>query len=285
VQAYVADASPPDQRTKALGWLTAVTSLGWLSGAALGSVLVSIGGERAPGLATAAFALIVMGFASRHLVESHGRQTAGPAAPAARPRTGMQAIGHVLSRWHEPAPRLIWIYSLGIGAFYGTAAVMPLLLQERMGVTEHTIGYIVMYFAGMGVLVRATVLGRMVDRLGEPRLARLGIVVLAAGLVMMGAGHSLAVLFTSFTLMPLGTAFLFPTVTGLLSKAVAGAERGLYLGVQQTFGGAARVVFPIAAGALMDRYNRGLPFEIAGVLVLASLTLAIGVRAQATDTA
>ena len=44
VQAYVADASPPEERTKSLGWLSAVTSLGAVAGPAFGS-LISASGE------------------------------------------------------------------------------------------------------------------------------------------------------------------------------------------------------------------------------------------------
>jgi len=40
--------------------------------------------------------------------------------------------------------------------------------------------------------------------------------------------------------------------------------------VQQTFGGAARVAFPVGAGYLMDHLGRGTPFLVAGLLVLAS---------------
>jgi MFS family permease len=54
---------------------------------------------------------------------------------------------------------------------------------------------------------------------------------------------------------------------------VPGNERGLYLGVQQTFGGVSRVLFPIAAGFLMDRFGRATPFWISGVLVLLTLGL------------
>ncbi len=278
VQAYIADASPPEQRTKAIGWLTTVTSLGWLSGSALGSVLVTVGGERAPGLFTAGFALLVAAFAWRFLAETRGMRVSGMQPVGTKPRTGGEAIRHVVARWHEPAPRLIWIYAICIGAFYGTAAVMPLLFQERLGVTEHTIGYIIMYFAGLGVVIRAGILGRMVDWLGEPRLARLGTVLLAIGLVISGLGRTWPVLFAAFTLMPVGTAFLFPSITGLLSQTVPGHERGLYMGVQQTFGGVARVAFPIAAGAMMDRFGRGTPFWLSGILVLASLALSGGVR-------
>jgi MFS family permease len=76
--------------------------------------------------------------------------------------------------------------------------------------------------------------------------------------------------------MPLGTAFLFPGVTGLLSGAVRAAERGLFMGVQHTFGGVSRVVFPIAAGFLIDRFDVGVPYWVAGLCVLATLPLTRG---------
>jgi MFS family permease len=280
VQAYVADVSPPDQRTKSLGWLSAITSLGAVAGPAAGSLLVSLGGLEFVGLGAAGIALLVAVFAWIYLTESRRFATAG--APSGLPTTGRAAIAHVLSRWHDPAPRLIWIYAVGIGAFYGTIQIVPLLLADRLGVTERTVGYFVMYMGGMGVVVRTLVLGRAVDLLGEARLARLGIVVLAAGLAATGLGRTSAALAAGFTLMPLGTAFLFPGVTGLLSQTVPSRERGLYMGVQHTFGGVSRVAFPIAGGLLMDRFGSGVPFWLAGILVLATLPLSrsIGRRAE-----
>ena len=271
VQAYVADVSAPEQRTKSLGWLSAVTSLGAVVGPAFGSILVGLGGQRAPGLAAAALSALVALFAGRFLRES--RERASEAHEARAATTGRAALARVISHWHEPAPRLIWIYAVAIGAFYGTVQTVPLLLQERLGVTAQTVGGFITYLGGMGVLVRTLVLGRMVDRLGEARLSRVGAVLLAAGLGLTGLAHDGWVLLIAFTLMPAGTGLLFPCVTGLLSQVVPRAERGLYMGVQHTFGGVSRVIFPVAAGFLMDRFGVGVPFWISGVLVMATLPL------------
>jgi hypothetical protein len=46
------------------------------------------------------------------------------------------------------------------------------------------------------------------------------------------------------------------------------------MGVQHTFGGVSRVVFPVAAGLLIDRFGVGVPFWISGLLVLATLPFA-----------
>lgn len=272
VQAYVADASPPEQRTKSLGWLSAVTSLGAVAGPAFGSVLTSVGGQTAPGLGAAALSLLVSIFALRFLKESRELRSSGShGAPVTT--TGRAAIGAVLFRWSEPAPRLIWIYTVAIGAFYGTIQIVPLLLSNRFGVTEHNVGYFVMFLGGMGVLVRTLILGPAVDRLGEARLSRAGLVILAGGLALTGLAGSWTLLGLGFVLMPIGTAFIFPCVTGLLSRVVPGSERGLYMGVQHTFGGVSRVVFPIAAGVLMDQFGAGVPYWVAALLVLATLPL------------
>ena len=272
VQAYVADTSPPEQRVKSLGWLSAVTSLGAVAGPAFGSAMVALGGRHAPGIGAAILSLLVALFAWRFLRESRIHTTTGGADPASR-ATGRSVMLRILTRWNEPASRLIWIYALAIGGFYGTIQLAPLLLQARLQVTEQTVGYFVMYLGGMGVIVRALVLGRAVDRLGEARLSRLGILLLAIGLAATGLAHRGPLFAAGFTLMPLGTAFLFPCITGLLSRVIPARDRGLYMGVQHTFGGISRVAFPIGAGILMDRFGVGVPFWIAGLLVLATLPL------------
>ncbi len=272
VQAYVADVAPPEQRTRSLGWLSAVTSLGAVAGPAFGSALTSAGGQRAPGLGAAALSLLVGAFALRFLKESRDLRPSGSHARAPT-TTSRAAIAEVLLRWNLPAPRLIWIYTIAIGAFYGTIQIVPLLLSQRFQVTEHNVGYFVMFLGGMGVLVRSLVLGPAVDRLGEARLSRLGLVLLAAGLALTGLARSWAMLGLGFVLMPIGTAFVFPCVTGLLSRVVPNSDRGLYMGVQHSFGGVSRVVFPIAAGILIDHYGAGVPFWIAAILVLLTLPL------------
>lgn len=272
VQAYVADASSPEERTKSLGWLSVVTSLGAVAGPAFGSAMISLGGNRAPGLTSAVLSLLVALFASRYLRESRElRPSAGHRVPSEK--TGRSAIARVVTHWREPASRLIWIYTVAIGAFYGTIQTAPLLLSGRFGITEQNIGYFVMYLGGMGVVVRSLILGRMVSRLGEARLSRLGVILLALGLAGTGLATGYPLLAAGFTLMPIGTAFLFPCVTGLLSRVVAANERGLYMGVQHTFGGVSRVAFPIGAGFLMDHGGVGLPFLLSGLLVLATLPL------------
>lgn len=272
VQAYVADISEQKDRAKALGWLSAVTSLGAVVGPAIGSILVRFGGHTAPGIGSATLCVLVSIFAWRFLRESRTDTQQFEAMHAKGPG-GAHAIRDVIAHPNLPASRLIWIYAIAIGAFYGTAPLLPLILAERLGATDENIGYFIMYLGGMGVIVRTGILSRMIERLGEARLARLGLVLLAVGLAMVSMITSYPTMLISLTLMPMGTAFVFPCVTAMLSRVVPNKQRGLYMGVQHTFGGVSRVAFPLIAGYGMDVLGQGIPFVFAGVMVVATLLL------------
>ena len=120
IQAYVADATRPENRAKSLGWLSAATNLGVAIGPVLGSFTGTFG-RPAPGLIAAALCIVNIGFAARYLTESHD---AASRAAGARPRRSADALLRVLSHAGEPASRLIWIYSIAIGAFYSANAML-----------------------------------------------------------------------------------------------------------------------------------------------------------------
>lgn len=287
IQAYVADALEPKERAKGLGWLSAATNAGVALGPLLGAFALRWG-TPGPGLLAAALSVANIGFAWKFLSES--RDMVEAAAVRSRPRTpgrSRLAVAHVVTQPNEPASRLIWIYAIAIGAFQGSTAILALFLAARFGVTEKTIGYFFAYIGTLSVLTRALVLGPAVDRFGEARLSRAGLALLALGLALMPFMHPAANPVLTYlplalvvALIPLGTAFTFPCVTALLSHVVPTSERGLYMGVQQTFGGASRVIFPVVYGYLFDRVIE-LPFLLAAALVAGTIMLGLDLERYA----
>jgi MFS family permease len=280
IQAYVADATKPADRSKALGWLSAATNAGVAIGPVIGSWSMGFG-PMGPGLAAASLSAVNMVFAFFYLTESHDTKAA---SVAGKKMTGSrEALTRVLSHGSDPASRLIWIYAITMGAFQGMTTVLALFLADKFGVTERTIGYFFTYVGVLSVVTRAFVLGRMVDYFGEPRLSRIGMVMLAVGLGTMPLAPSIPILALAVALVPLGTAFTFPCVTGLLSRVVPQHERGLYMGVQQTFGGVARVLGPIYAGFAFDHLGHGVPFFTAAGIVLATIFLGLDMEKYAAQ--
>jgi multidrug resistance protein len=306
IQAYVADALEPKERAKGLGWLSASTNAGVALGPLLGGLALTWG-PHAPGVLAASLCVVNIGFAWRFLTESRDMKEA--AAARTRPRVAgrsRDAVLRVATHPNEPASRMIWIYAIALGAFQGLTAILALFLARRFGVTERTIGYFFAYIGVISVVTRAGILGWAVDRYGEAKLARFGSSLLAIGIALLpfiypiADPQSLATrlgvpavflqvlpyvpLGLAVALMPLGTAFTFPCVTALLSRIVPSGERGLYMGVQQTFGGIARVLFPVLFGFLFDRVIQ-LPFLLSAAMVAATLLLGLGMEQFEKDVA
>ena len=285
IQAYVADTTAPQDRARALGWLSATTNLGVALGPVLGSFAIALGkrdlmpgpvtlemGHAAPGIFAAALCVINIAFAARYLTESRDASEHVHVEGEVR-RSSREAIWRVISHSKETSSRLIWIYAIAIGAFQGSFSVLALFLNARFQVTEQTIGYFFMYIGSISVFTRVLLLGRMVDWLGEAKLSRIGLLLLGAGVVGMPLARNLWMLGIAVALIPLGTAFTFPCVTALLSRVISPRERGLYMGMQQTYGGVARIIAPLFFGWSFDTLGVSSPYFFASAFIVATLLL------------
>lgn len=271
IQAYVADSVEPESRAKALGWLSAATNVGVAIGPAIGGVALRFGSS-GPGLAAAMLCIVNIFFAWRYLRESHDiTQTHG-----SKPRAPRTVIAHVITHPNEPAPRLIWIYAIAMGAFSGLMAILALFLADRFGIGKDRIWIFYTYVGAISVVTRAGILGKMVDRYGEAHLSRIGLALLATGLATLPLASGFISLAIAVALIPLGTAFTFPCVTSMLSRVISSRERGLYMGVQQTFGGLSRVLIPLWAGFSYDHFGKTVPLFTSALLVLGTIMLGFG---------
>ena len=290
IQAYVADSVPPEQRARALGWISAATNLGVALGPVLGAASLSLGktdlafgassspwllGEAAPGVVAAALCLGNMAFSWRCLTESNETKS-NASMPRANAR---EAVWNVVANVRLPSSRLILTYAIAIGAFQGITGVLALFLARRFAVDETTIGWFYMYIGAIAVFARTLVLGRMVDRLGEARLSRIGLVTLSCGILALPLADGLPSLALAVAMLPLGTAFTFPCVTSMLSRVIAPQDRGLYMGLQQTYGGIARIAGPLFYGWAFDSLGIEVPFYVGAALVFATISLGLGLDA------
>ena len=276
IQAYVADTTEPKDRAKTLGWLSATTNAGVAIGPVIGSFATRLG-TWAPGVLAAVLTLITMGFAFKYLTESNARVGAKTGEHPVIRRSST-AVKRVLSHPGEPASRLIWMYAVGMGAFQGMNAVLALFLFARFGIDEQHIWWVFTYIGTVSILARAVLLGPAIDRFREPRLSRIGQTLLALGLVALPLATNYVALALAILLIPLGTAFTFPCVTGMLSQVIPNHERGLYMGVQQTFGGIARVIGPLYAGFAFDHLGKGVPYFTGAMLAALTILLGVGIE-------
>ncbi|HJU66646.1 MAG TPA: MFS transporter [Gemmatimonadaceae bacterium] len=311
IQAYVSDVVEPKNRAKGLGWLSAATNVGVMIGPLIGSA-ASTWGRHAPGLIAAGVCVLNIAFAWRFLGESHNAAMKAkarherwatvkavwriapiwPVTLVTRLTLGAQGAAGLTHPNPDFAKRFIWVYAIAIGAFYGLtlSGVMPFFLMERHGITEKTIGPFFAYIGVLNVVFRIGLLGKVIDRFGEARATRLGIISLALGFAVMPFTSSLITLAIATALLPLGATLLFPCVTAMLSQVVGDHERGLYMGLQQTVGNITRVVYALFAGTAWDlghaRFGQAgsfIPFFASAALVATTALLAVSVPEPAKE--
>jgi MFS family permease len=275
VQAYVSDSVPPEERAKALGWITAATSAGVAVGAELGSLAARLG-PSGPGFVAAGLCALNVVSALRWLPESKRHDQEAHTSPS--PRTPLRrSILQVLSHPTSPVSSLIWIYTTGMMAFMAMNGVLALYLGEAYGITEKTSGHLYGFVGVVGIVMRAVLLGPAVRRFGEIGVTRMGAMSLVLGLATipvpamlhLARPTQLALLTLAALFIPVGTALLFPATTALVSRRSIKGETGQTMGVQQSFGSVARLVGPVCAGLAFEADIR-YPFWAAAALMLAT---------------
>jgi multidrug resistance protein len=289
-QAYVADTMAPAERAKALGALSAATSAGVVVGPVIGSMARTFGTE-IPGVVAAVLVVIAVAFAWWWLPESHVHRgaTHTPSGRHIPPgRSVKQALWEIMRHPALPAHRVIWIYVVGMLALNVVIGVLALYLKDTYGVTEQTIGYFFPIFGIVGVVMRAPppfgvgVVGWANHKFGEVRTMQIGTAVLALGLALMPIpaaflpnAFALPAFIVFLTLVPVGTALLFPASTSLVSQRTERHEIGLVMGAQQTFRGIMSIVGPVGATLAFDTLGHGVPFYMAAAVVTVAGLLAM----------
>lgn len=278
-QAYVTDTVRPNERAKALGWLSAATGAGIALGPLISSGSVHLGTQY-PGLIAAGICLVNLVFAWFWLPESHTE--ARRAANTAPKRAVWLGLVEVLRRPGAPVSRMIWIYGVGMLAFTLLTAILPIWLGAEMTiggtpVNEKNIWPVFMYIAGLSFLIRVTILGVIVKRFGELGTIRLGCFALISGFLLYPFQHSWLGLVPVMAFVPLGAALIFPSTTALMSRFSPKEIVGETMGVAQTFAGAARIIAPLLSTYLFQRYTHSTPFFAAAVLVVLASFLVLKV--------
>lgn len=279
VQAYVADAIVPEERAKALGWISSATSAGVMLGPALGSIAVTVGdaGDAAVGFLAAALCVINLLFIRGWLPESFSSESRARANKM--PQRGLlRRMAEVLRHPRRPVERLIWVYLVAMMAFMSMNSVLALFLNERFGMTSKTVGYVYTFVGTISLVMRAVLLGPAVQRFGERGVMRLGLAALTAGFALQPLASSLPAFAAVIVLIPIGTALLFPATTSLVTRYAPQHEVGATMGVQQAYGAVARLLGPIGAGVAFQYLGVGSPFWISAALAALTFVFALGLE-------
>ena len=108
----------------------------------------------------------------------------------------------------------------------------------------------------------------LAPRLGEGRLASLGVLAYVAGLVLLANASALRVTVAGLLLCGIGLGAYNPSASALASKQSRGQDRGAVMGTYVASASLARVLGPFSSGLLYAALGPGAPFLIGACVTL-----------------
>ncbi|MFZ0828067.1 MAG: MFS transporter [Verrucomicrobiia bacterium] len=287
-QAYIADITPPENRSKRMGLIGMAFGLGFIFGPAISGIALHFFGATGPGWAAAALCAANFILAYCILAES-----LKPESSQAARRPHFAQWGHTLTQ--PKIGLLILIFFLATFAFSCFESTLPLLVSDNfnLGITVDetrpatTVISLFVFCGLIGAFIQGGAIGRLVKIFGEPKLISLSLVLTGISLILLpyikGDGQLkwLAVLHATdwpwikmllaLALLAIGSALTRPPLFGLLSNLAPANEQGATIGVAQSAGALARILGPLFAAILYLRIAP-LPYVVCGGLsILAAL--------------
>jgi len=251
-QAYIADVTEPRDRTRAFGLIGISFGIGFLLGPAISGALAGFG-LAVPILASAGMSALSI-VATAVLLPDHRPADSG----AEGRRLSLLAWGEYMQFFRRPGlGRLLFQYFCFVMAFAGFVGGLALFLERRLtwnGRPYHAreVSFVFAYAGLLGIAVQSF-LGRLVRRFGESTLVGAGFVAMAVGYGLLAGTYMLPLLLVSGALAAFGNGVLRPSLTTLISHAVARNEQGVVLGLNTSLQSVAQIVAPAIAGLLIDR--------------------------------
>ncbi len=273
-QAYVADVTTPENRSKGLGLIGMAFGLGFVLGPLLGGLLLKlpVGDDlalRLPFLVAAGFSTLAWLLVLRYLPES--RPMADRLAHRARVVSG-RGLRDVLT-----SPTLGLIVAVGAFstlAFAALEGTYSLYLSRRLGwdATWAAFGFAMLGL--VSALVQGGLIRRLVPKYGEPRLILFGLLALGLGLAALAVVQGAWGLLGATLLVGLGQGIASPTVQGLLSRATPETEQGAVFGTLTAAQTLARTINYVVANRLLGTFGPAAPFWEGAALAAVALALA-----------
>ncbi|ATP38772.1 MFS transporter [Solibacillus sp. R5-41] len=264
VTAFIADITTMETRPKALGYMSAAISTGFIIGPGIGGFLADIG-TRVPFFFAGALGTIA-GILSLILLREPERN-AENIENAPVQQSGFKRI---FVPMYFVAFILIFVASFGLAAF---ESFFSLFVDHKFGFTPMDIAIIITGGAIFGAAAQILLFDRLARLWGEIKLIRYSLILSAILVFLMTVVHSyFAILLTTFIVF-VGFDLFRPAVTSYLSK-IAGNEQGFVGGMNSMFTSLANIFGPILGGMLFD-IDINYPYYFAAVVLAFGILLTL----------
>lgn len=269
VTAYVADITSVQERAKAMGYISAAISTGFIIGPGIGGFIAEYG-IRLPFFFAAGIAFLACISSMFILKEPLTKKELSEISANTKQTNFIDDLKRSLHPLYFIAFIIVFVLAFGLSAY---ETVFSLFSNHKFGFTPKDLAAIITISSIFGVVVQVFMFGKLVDILGEKKLIQLCLII---GAILAVA----STLVSSFFAVLVVTCFIFlafdllrPAVTTFLSKA-GGKEQGFVAGMNSTYTSLGNIVGPAMAGILFD-VNIHYPYLFAAVIMVFGLCITV----------
>ena len=282
--AYVADISTDENRSRNFGKMGMASNLGFVIGPALAGILgATVYGEVLPGLVALILSLVVLVVIIFVLKEPKSsivtqipeKDNVGKVFAfeckecykAANPkRLKLQDVFQL-----KYIPFLLILYFLifvGFNIFY-TAFPIHAVSGLRWTVTEIGVFYAIL--SGIMILVQGPVLRRALKKFSEEKLVVIGSAVLGSNFVLF-VSSEFTLIYLAAVLFAVGNGLMWPSILSILSKRAGHIYQGAVQGVAGSITGIASIIGLTTGGILYNAFG-GLTFLVSAAVIFSVFAL------------
>ena len=303
-QAYVADVTTPEERSKGMGMIGAAFGIGFVVGPALATALIHpafAGTVRAigfphlasliaankyefPGFFAALMSLCSFLLVIFKLPETVDKTKAKPVQKDAmriqRNSIFTKKFWNSLMDESQQGKKSIFIWllvcvfmlSFGQSSIY---SAFPLFASKVLNMSAEQVGIQFFYIGLIAVFIQGGLIRHLAKKYDEEKIFLTGNVLMVIGLGLLSLAVSKPLLMVFLGLMACGVSLNVPVMNSILSKRARKEDVGRVLGTSQSISGFGRVVGPAWGGALYALAHY-LPFV--GTAVIISVIIYAGIK-------
>ncbi|HKP01753.1 MAG TPA: MFS transporter [Chthoniobacterales bacterium] len=243
-QAYIADVTAPEKRSRAMGLIGAAFGLGFTFGPLIGGLMSRIS-YSAPFFFSAGLAVVNAALVYLILPESLPREhRARPHEEASIAEVFRHGRGAMFAI-------VIGTYFFLIVGFSIMTTLFALFTEKRFNYDAQANGYLFGFVGIVSVIVQGGLIGRLIKIFGEVALARAGMILTTLSLALLPMSGNLTFLLLVCAGLSAGSGFASPPLSGLASQMIEPSWQGRALGVMQSAGSTARLLGPLLGGWLL----------------------------------
>ena len=256
VMAYAADLTTNKDRGKAMGWLGAAISLGFMIGPGIGGLLSNIS-MHTP-FYFGGFGAIFAGILSFMILP-----TIKPVKTEQQKRENIiQQIARSFKTSYFVLLIVVFVFTFGIANFQST---LTMFLTYKFHYTPNDIAIVMTVGSAIGVVIQVFAINKLFEVFGEMKIILFGLLLAAFSLYGLLYVSGFYVILLVATLFSIATTLIRPAVNTVISKT-AGHEQGYAAGMNNAYMSLGNMIGPALAGTLFD-WHMNIPFTL-GTLIL-----------------